>query len=369
MSRHFNPELRLLNNHSYKINFMLKMSSFNNFRFSDIMTISYKEFLQTKKHLENSAGISYLVFLKSLKPSYLKVWKDICFGYISIVLCMTLSLYALREQYLPIGVTIFLGSFFVGYFSHYTLSFLHEAAHFNIHPSRKWNDRLTNLFITSWVALDIKKYRIIHFKHHSHLGTPFDSEVTYFNPLTLGFLLKCLFGIYTLKVGISYFLRSKNLSVTKRKVKKEFPLQVLLAVFFHLTVVMICWYMQGIAFAATWLIGVGLFNFFFGAVHQLLDHRSESALDDVNYSQVQHGEVARVYGDGLISSTFGSAGFNRHLLHHWEPQVSYTNLKQLEDFLCDTSLKEEIDNCRTTYFKTFYRLFRWKIKKQPPLIA
>jgi len=32
----------------------------------------------------------------------------------------------------------------------------------------------------------------------------------------------------------------------------------------------------------------------------------------------------RLFGDDFFSCTFGGAGFNRHLLHHWEPQISYT---------------------------------------------
>ena len=46
---------------------------------------------------------------------------------------------------------------------------------------------------------------------------------------------------------------------------------------------------------------------------------------------------------------FGSAGFWRHLLHHWDPTVSYTRYDDLENFLMDTRLAGEIDKSRTSY--------------------
>lgn len=332
------------------------------------MTIGFKEFSQIKKHLKNSDGISYLEFLNSLKSNYIMVWKDICLGYLALILCMALSLYALRAQLLPAGMIIFIGSFFVGYCFHYIFLFLHEAAHLNIHPSRKWNDRFTNLFITSWVGLDIKKYRILHFKHLSHLGTTFDSEITYFQPLTFVFILKFFFGTYLLEIVISYLNgeKAENLK-SERNVPKHFSSQILLAVFLHLLVLIMCWQIGGVELVCIWLIGMGIFSFLLTALRQILEHRSEFALDEVNYRQIDHGEETRMFGDGLIDSTFGAAGFNRHLLHHWEPQVSYTNLKELENFLCDTPLKEEINSKRSTYLTTFYRLFRWKIKRLSPV--
>ena len=46
------------------------------------------------------------------------------------------------------------------------------------------------------------------------------------------------------------------------------------------------------------------------------------------YCAACHGTSAK--GDGPLASTLGGAGFNRHLLHHWEPKISYTRFRELE---------------------------------------
>jgi len=43
---------------------------------------------------------------------------------------------------------------------------IHEGAHFNLVPSRKWNDRLTNALAGIWFALPVRVYRETHFAHH-----------------------------------------------------------------------------------------------------------------------------------------------------------------------------------------------------------
>ena len=88
-----------------------------------------------------------------------------------------------------------------------------------------------------------------------------------------------------------------------------------------------------------------------------LEHRDEKARKAVNYFKVPHGIINRLFGDGPIASTLGGAGFNRHLLHHIEPKISYTRLKEFERYLLDTRFKDEIKRHQTTYWETFIELF------------
>jgi fatty acid desaturase len=105
-----------------------------------------------------------------------------------------------------------------------------------------------------------------------------------------------------------------------------------------------------------WLWGV-LFMFpFFGSLRQLLEHRSPDADPDVDYTVVDHGAVNRLFGAGPLASTLGSAGFNRHALHHWEPTVSYTRLGDIESFLRQTDAAPLIESRSTSYTRTFLRL-------------
>ena len=53
----------------------------------------------------------------------------------------------------------------------------------------------------------------------------------------------------------------------------------------------------------------------FATLRQLLEHRPAPG-------QIAGAAVTRMFGTDLFSRTFGGAGFNRHLLHHIEPQVS-----------------------------------------------
>ncbi|NNL65151.1 MAG: fatty acid desaturase, partial [Myxococcales bacterium] len=106
-----------------------------------------------------------------------------------------------------------------------------------------------------------------------------------------------------------------------------------------------------------WAAGVLVVLPFLSSVRQTLEHRSESARSDVDYATVDHGETNRLFGDGWLPALVGGAGFNRHLLHHWDPQLSYTRLPELEASLRDTELAERLAAGRTTYAETFSRLF------------
>jgi hypothetical protein len=99
-----------------------------------------------------------------------------------------------------------------------------------------------------------------------------------------------------------------------------------------------------------------LFFPFFVSLRQTLEHRDEDADPAADYAQVDHGATNRLFGDGPVANTLGSAGFNRHALHHWEPQVSYTRLRQLELYLLRTELEPMVRERQTTYRKTLLRL-------------
>jgi fatty acid desaturase len=43
---------------------------------------------------------------------------------------------------------------------------IHEGAHYNLVPNRRWNDRLTDLLAGVWFALPVRSYRATHFAHH-----------------------------------------------------------------------------------------------------------------------------------------------------------------------------------------------------------
>ncbi len=58
----------------------------------------------------------------------------------------------------------------------------HEGAHFQIHPKRKWNDLLTDVFCSVPFLGLVRHYRHFHFLHHRHLLDPHrDPEVEFYS--------------------------------------------------------------------------------------------------------------------------------------------------------------------------------------------
>lgn len=306
----------------------------------------------------NVSGFPYLEFRKSLTPNYPVVWRDILLGHFALVLTAAGAI--AMDLYYPSWevLTVILCSFLFGYIHQYIQLFFHEAAHYNLAKDRKKNDRLANLFIGSLVGQDIKFYRPIHLMHHRHLGTPEDTEHSYFDALTVRFIIESLTGIRVIKVltNREKVLQSRPTPEMEKK-KSTIGLQVLLGGLLNAGIVISAALLGYWSLAISWTIGFLIIFPFFGSVRQLLEHRSESAKSTVDYSKVPHGQTNRMFGSGIIASTLGAAGFNRHLLHHWEMQISYTRLKDLEKFLLETPAKTILQRHRTGYFRTFGRLF------------
>jgi fatty acid desaturase len=111
-----------------------------------------------------------------------------------------------------------------------------------------------------------------------------------------------------------------------------------------------CW---GAALA--WLAGMGTVYPFIASIRQLLEHR---ALAPDAEAPVPYAATHRLFGEGPFASTFGGAGFNRHLLHHMEPQISCTRLAEVELFLNATSRASWLATHRTSYGRAFRELLR-----------
>jgi fatty acid desaturase len=127
----------------------------------------------------------------------------------------------------------------------------------------------------------------------------------------------------------------------------------------HLVILAATYIFGSIWLSLAWIAGIGAIFPFFGALRQLLEHRDERADAKANYFETDHGAYTRIFGSDVFSSIFGGAGFNRHLLHHWEPSISYTNLPELEAYLRDTDVAPLIEMRRSSYFKAFASLFRF----------
>jgi fatty acid desaturase len=315
-----------------------------------------------KNNLENlrfnevtdQSGRSYAEFRKQLFPNFRTVRADLLKGYFFLVLILADAV-ILSRLGLFNWILLVAGAFICGYCLAYLHLFIHEAAHYNIHPDRQKNDRICNFFIGMLFGIDIKNYRKLHWLHHQHLGTTSDTEHSYYHPLDPLFLLTGISGVQAVSVMLE---RAKRTSRDDQK--KSGTVFIAYTLFFHLLLLSVLFYFGGWMVAAMWLIGLLSVFPLFAALRQLLEHRDASASGKTDFSQIDHGKTSRLFGDNFIDSSFGAAGFNKHLIHHWDPVISYTRLKDVEQFLLNcTTTAENIRQSKTGYLKIFVSLFKF----------
>ena len=303
-----------------------------------------KNFRSLRNSLQNKSGLDYADFKKTLLPKYSK---------------FILSGYSFQNFTLPLRIaTLILGSAGSGYMIAYLTNFFHEAAHFNISKSRMKNDLLANMFVGILLGQGIKNYRIIHWEHHKNLGQPNDIEVSYFESLSPRFILESFFGIRALKL-----VSDRNRFLDHRPAEKENELkrdaysQLIIGLIFHAAVLGLFIYLNQWWLTAEWILSFACFYPLFNSLRQLLEHRNDSARKNQNYLEVPHGEHTRLFGNSPLQQSFGSAGFNKHLLHHLEPNISYTRLNDLQKFLEESKIGEFVKQRQTSYIRTFFTLF------------
>lgn len=319
-----------------------------------------KNFHQIKSSLQDTKGVSYHEFKKTLRPSYGRIWAEILGGWYCLILSFFLAAWLIdrtANTWLKLLIVLVVAKL-TGFIVTFLINFFHEAAHYNIARDKSNNDFLANVFLGVLQAQGIKHYRIVHWQHHVNLGGPEDTEHSYFEPLSLRFFIESLTGIRALRI---FIFRNKNVAATASAkntpdVKREGRLMLLAGVIFHLAVLSFFILIGQYWLILTWLLGFGTFFPFFSSLRQLLEHRSELADKKLDYSKVPHGKLTRIFNSNFFAATFGSAGFNRHLLHHLEPQLSYTNLKQVEYFLRDTAIGPQLKKQKTSYLKVFIAL-------------
>ncbi len=304
----------------------------------------------TVQHPDNRI---YSLWRKSLTPHYGRAWRDIFWGYTGLITILFLSSFLRYDSPVLYIIGILTGIVLLGSVLAYLSLFLHEAGHFNLHPDKKKNDRLAAIFIGILFGTDIKSYRKIHWQHHQHLGTTSDAENSYFNAPTPFFLFETFTGLHLFKI-----LRKKNDHQLLTQQMKKDSFQMLVAgALLNALILFVFIITKSWAAAIIWMAGMLIAFPFFATIRQILEHRDELADQKINYHTVNHGKLTRIFTSGLFSRFFGAAGFNKHMIHHWDPQISYTRLKDIEQFLFECpDTAELIKNSKTTYFKTFRKL-------------
>ena len=311
--------------------------------------------------LTNKSGITFGQVRKGLLPRYGIVWRDLILGWVglAVIIWATIAMSHQSRGFALVAAVV--GAVLLGFTIAYIMLFLHEAAHYNVHPDHRWNDLLCNFFISGIVGVDVQNYRQIHWDHHRHFGGPMDTEISYRDPLDLRFLVETLFGVRAMRVILLRREKLRSIKVEKPADPrlKTGPYAVLAGMALNATCLGVLFYLHEWAAMFSWICGVLVFFPFFGALRQLLEHRAGFPAGMESRAEIVYFATNRIFGDGLLASTFGAAGFNRHLLHHWDPQISYTRLRELESFLLDTQAEPYLRERQTSYWRTFGELFSY----------
>lgn len=299
-------------------------------------------------------GKTYAQLRKELKPSYLKPLLDIAKGYFFLMLILLAAALLIRNYIINFLLVVPVCAILTGYVLAYLHLFIHAASHYDLSPNKKRNDLYSNLFLGVLFGINIHNYRKIHWQHHLRLGTKTDTEHTYFNELNFGFILKTISGYHTVKVILSRLQTTKNKPTANASV--GFGIYCIL---FHSGMFCLLYLWAGWQLLLIWVLALVFVFPFFGSLRQLLEHRDPKADGHINYALTNHGKISRLFGENMVDRSFGAAGFNRHLLHHWDPVISYTCLKEAEGFLTHCpETASVIAKSKTTYIKTFLLLFK-----------
>jgi fatty acid desaturase len=319
------------------------------------------EFGAVRRAVSDSRGVRLVDFVRGLTPVYSRIYRDLALGFGGLGLSVALAVAAERQGIAPLAVTI-VGGLIIGFWFFYLVSFVHEGLHWNLAPTRRTNDRLTGAMIACMLGLSLEARRRQHFEHHRSIGTTRDTEMMYFYPLNLIALLKSATGFGALRALFAYVRRAARRAAAIKQIaptsaEPGIYQAVAVGVATHGAIVAALLWLGTPWAAVAWVLAVFSVMPILNTIRQLLEHRHPGARLDVDYRTVDQGACTRMFSDGWLDRAFGPAGGHQHLLHHWEGQVSYTRLGDLERFLLDTPLRPVIDRRRTTYAQALASLF------------
>jgi fatty acid desaturase len=292
--------------------------------------------------------MAFAEFRRGLSPRYAVAWLDLGLRYALMMagfaaICLYSRAAGARALWLVVPAAAWIGFWFAS-----IVLFMHEGAHFLLHPDKTTNDRLANTWICWLLGDDIAAYRALHWQHHLHLGATRDTEVSYHYAPTLRFALETAAGVHAWRVFWNH-RNARPEGEDRRRDDRSGTAALLRGIAVHGLILAVTLWAGLWPAALAWMLAVAVVFPYLSALRQQLEHRSVSASSDVDYARVPHGAVNRMFAKTTLARAFGSAGFRRHLLHHWEPSVSYTRFDDLESFLLHTDLAPEIDQARTTY--------------------
>jgi fatty acid desaturase len=345
---------------------------------TEMTLIGFEEIAEAEVSLSGSPDLRKIVhpsngtwvsFRSRLRPRYWLVARDLAFCMAMIVGGFAASLWVVAMWGNRIGFEA--GMFFaiwIGFWLNAVMSFGHEAAHYNLAANRNVNDALADWTVWLFFAEDTKAYRKSHWQHHLHLGEDQDTEISYRNCLSPWFIAKTLTGIYLIALVVRYAVhngfaaqtRAAGTDLSAKADVSHAPAQrrllpIIRSLLTHALFIGVALGLHCYASAVIWAVAVAFVFPSFASIRQILEHRSAEIACSNESGQLA---VNRMFGTDPFSRYFGAAGFNRHLLHHWDPTISYTRFDEMLDYLRGTSLAEPARIATTNYFSSLCMLLK-----------
>ena len=322
--------------------------------------------------LVTTSGERWLDRRRNLRPRWFLVWTELALCHFSVLVGLSLVAWvsvATDQLWLEIAA-IAAAAGWIGFWLHALGCFGHEAAHYNLAPSRPVNEWIANLTIFPLFGPTVVSYRRFHWEHHKHLGDPADTEISYVDCMSPARMFALFTGLRLVQALVDYLGPAKptaNLQAREGDPSGQDPDEeitgltwfgLLRTALLHLGVVAALLLSGFPGVALTWVVAVVVVYPACNTIRQTLEHRHLDAGCDVDFRTEPHGPNTHMFGKGAFARYFGAAGFNGHLLHHIDPTVSYTNFTEFEEFLDRAGLGQELTRKRVSYFGAFRRALR-----------
>ena len=206
----------------------------------------------------------------------------------------------------------------------------HEATHYMLLKSKKWNNKIAEWFITFPLFYSLNQYRKYHLAHHSHLNTENDPDVqNHRRYKEFQFPLKVLYMFWIIIkdiIGVNFFIYKSKMIFSKsfwQNFKATFSWSVTL--YYVLVFTLLIYFDLHFVFLKYWIVPFITWLQFVHRIRTIAEHNaiSEKAIYGTRTTITS-------FIDKLL---FGPNNTNYHAEHHLFPSVPFYNLPRLHKLL------------------------------------
>jgi len=229
--------------------------------------------------------------------------------------------------------------------------FMHEATHYRLHPNRKVNDFIGNVFCAWPILTTLTAYRKNHLAHHRHMNTSDDPD--WFSKIDVQYsqfpmmrreivlsYLKALSGVmfftFYLKRTLDISKNEKTDTAKNIDKVKRFGSYVFILVGFYFT-----GYFSLIILL--WLIPIMTSLVFFAHIRSVAEHFSLPLEHKLNSTRT----VKANWWEKIFCAPYN---VNYHLEHHLYPSIPWYNLPTCHQILCLEPYYQEQAHITEGYF-------------------